>query len=84
VRRGEQRIRSTVQRRIDSKTVSIFENVASPLGLKVADRDVIEADGSYALREPVEAYGLGFASENEALRSQSTFFWNEIVDDAMT
>jgi hypothetical protein len=43
---------------------------------------VIEADGSYALREPAAAYGLSFAAENEALSSQNTFFWNEIVDDA--
>jgi hypothetical protein len=44
-------------------------------------RDVIEADGSYVLREPAEAYAVKFA-ENEALRSQNTFFWNEIVDEA--
>jgi hypothetical protein len=45
---------------------------------------VIEADGSYALREPMDAYRLKFAAENEALSSQNTFFWNEIVDEATT
>jgi hypothetical protein len=34
----------------------------------------IEANGSYALREPAEAYGLNFAAENEALRSQNTSY----------
>ena len=49
---------SNVQRRIDLETVSIFENVTSQLGLQAAHRDVIEADGSYALREPAEVYGF--------------------------
>jgi hypothetical protein len=43
---------------------------------------VIEADGTHALREPAEAYGLSFAAENAALTSQNTFFWNELVDEA--
>ena len=41
--------------------------------------EVIEADGSYALREAPEAYELEFATENEALRTPS--FWNETVDE---
>jgi hypothetical protein len=56
--------------------------VKSELGSKAAHRDVIEADGSYVLREPAEAYALKINGENEALRSQNTFFWNEIVDEA--
>ena len=46
--------------------------------------DVIEADGSYALREPTEPYGLKFAAESEALRSQNTFLWDETVVEVMT
>jgi len=61
---------------------SFIEKVKNELGFKAAHRDVVESDGSYVLREPTEAYALKFAGENEALRSQNTFFWNEIVDEA--
>jgi hypothetical protein len=30
--------------------------IENDLGIKARSRDVIEADGSYALREPTEAY----------------------------
>jgi len=59
-----------------------IDEVKSELGLKAAHRDVVESGRSYVLREPAEAYALKFAGENEALRSQNTFFWNEIVDEA--
>jgi len=49
---------------------------------KLRDRDVIQAVGIYALREPTEAYRLNLTGESEALRYQNTFFWNEIVDEA--
>ena len=52
---------------------AFVENVKNQLGVKAAHREVIEADGSYALREAPEAYKLEFATENEALRSQNTF-----------
>ena len=63
-------------------SLAFIDKVKSELGVRAAHRDVIEADGSYVLREPAEAYALNFAGENEALRSQNTFFWNEIVDEA--
>jgi putative transposase len=63
-------------------SLAFIDEVKSELGLKAAHRDVVESDGSYVLREPAEAYALKFAGENEALRSQNTFFWNEIVDEA--
>jgi putative transposase len=62
-------------------SLAFIDKVKSELGVRAAHRDVIEADGSYVLREPAEAYAVKFA-ENEALRSQNTFFWNEIVDEA--
>jgi hypothetical protein len=37
--------------------------VKSELGFKAAHREVIESEGTYALREPREAYGLKFAAE---------------------
>jgi hypothetical protein len=65
-------------------SLAFVESVRNQLGIKALHRDVIEANGSYALREPGEAYGLKFAAENEALRSQNTFFWDESVDEAST
>jgi putative transposase len=62
-------------------SLAFIDKVKSELGVRAAHRDVIEADGSCVLREPAEAYAVKFA-ENEALRSQNTFFWNEIVDEA--
>jgi hypothetical protein len=56
----------------------------APLGFKAVHRDVIEGDGSYALREPAEAYGLGFAAEKAALRAENTFLWDETVEQATT
>jgi putative transposase len=63
-------------------SLSFVDTVKSDLGMKASHRDVIEANGSYALREPAETYGVKFSTENEALRRQNTFFWDETVDQA--
>lgn len=65
-------------------SLAFVKSVKNQLGIKASHRDVIEANGSYALREPAEAYGLKFATENEALRHQNTFLWDETVDEART
>ena len=65
-------------------SLAFIDKVKSELGVRAAYRDVVETNGTYALREPAEVYGLSFAAENEALSSQNTFFWNEIVDEATT
>jgi len=54
---------------------SFVEKVKGELGSKAAHRDVIEAG---------ETYGLKFAAESEALRSQNTFLRDETVDQATT
>jgi putative transposase len=59
---------------------SFVEKVKNELGFKAAHRELVEGDGSYALREAVEAYGREFAAENEALESQNAFLWNETVE----
>jgi hypothetical protein len=64
--------------------LAFIDKVKTELGFRAAHRDIVESDGTYALREPGEAYGSRFAGENEALRFQNTFFWNEIVDEATT
>ena len=58
-----------------------LEKVKGELGLKATYREVIEADGTYVLREAAQTYGLKFAAESEALRSQNTVFWDETVDE---
>jgi putative transposase len=63
-------------------TLGFAEKVKNELGFKAAHRDVIQAVGSYALREPTEAYRLNLTAENEALRYPNTFFWDESVDEA--
>jgi hypothetical protein len=65
-------------------SLTFLESVENELGFKAAQRNVIEGDGSYTLREPLEAYGRKFAAENEVLRSQDQFFWKEMVDEATT
>ena len=64
---GEQGLENGLAIRDDRWTESIavgsrsfIEKVKNELGFKAAHRDVIEADGSCALREPDEAYGLKF------------------------
>jgi putative transposase len=44
---------------------SFVEKVKDELGFKAGHGDVIDSHGSYALREPAEAYGFEFAAENE-------------------
>ena len=65
-------------------SLAFIDKVKSELGFKAAHRDVVEVDGTYALREPAEAYGLSFPGENEALRPQNRFFWNENIVEATT
>jgi hypothetical protein len=57
--------------------LAFIDKVKSELGVRATHRDVVEADGTYALREAAEAYASNFTGESEALRSQNTFFRNE-------
>ena len=47
-------------------------------------REVLETDRTYALREPSEAYTRNLTGENEALRSENTFPWNESFENPST
>ena len=62
---GEQALENALAIRDDCWSESIavgslafIDTVKSELGVRATHRDVVEADGSYALREPAEAYGL--------------------------
>jgi putative transposase len=63
---------------------SFVATVKGELGSKATHRKVIEADGSYALREPDEPYGPKFAAESDALRAENTFFWYKSIGEATT
>jgi putative transposase len=51
------------------------EKVQGELGLKARYREVIEADGTYALRDAAQSYGLDFPDEREPRNIQNTLFW---------
>jgi putative transposase len=63
--------------------LSFVNEVKRELGFK-AHREVTELEGTYALREEGEAYGLNFDGENEALSSENTRFWNEYPEATVT
>ena len=56
-------------------TQTFVERVKRELGMKAQHRDVDEADGAYALREPRSAYTSDFGTENDALRTKNTISW---------
>ncbi len=45
---------------------TFVEKVKSELGVRATHREIVEVDRTYGLREPSEAYGSEFASENHA------------------
>lgn len=57
------------------------ETVKNDLGVKAIHREVVQADGTYALREAAEAYARNFTGENEALSSENTLPWNESLEN---
>jgi hypothetical protein len=65
-------------------SLAFIKTVKNDLGIKARYRGVIEADESYALREPTEAYAGKFTGGIEALRTQNTMVWNKSVDEART
>lgn len=65
-------------------SLAFIETVKNDLGVKAAHRDMVKLDGSYALREPTEAYAGKATGKNEALRTQNTILWDESVYDART
>jgi hypothetical protein len=48
------------------------------------NRQVEQADGTYALRESSEAYGREFTQENEALTPENTMPWQKFTETAET
>ena len=65
-------------------SLAFVETVKNNLGVKAMHREVIETDGTYALREPAESYSGNFTGENAALSSENTLPWNESFDNPGT
>ena len=51
---------TVVGRKRSQRQFEFCSNVKSELGLKASRREVIDEGGTYALREPSEAYGPNF------------------------
>jgi len=49
------------------------------LGFKAKRREVIGGDGSYQLKESPAPYKGNLAPENEALRLQNEYFWEDSI-----
>ena len=47
------------------------------LGIKAKGREVVGGDGSYELREAPAAYNGILGHENDVLRSENTYFWED-------
>jgi putative transposase len=62
-------------------SLPFVETVKNDLGVKAMHREVVQADGTYALREPAEAYARNFTGENEVLSSANTLPWNESLEN---
>jgi hypothetical protein len=64
--------------------LAFAEKVKSELGVKAMQREIAQAGGTYALREPGEAYKGEFDNESDALRAENTLPWQRIAETAET
>jgi hypothetical protein len=62
---------------VRSPSLAFVETVKNDLGVKATHREVLPADGTYALREASEPYVRKFTGKNEVLRAENTFFRDE-------
>jgi hypothetical protein len=54
-------------------------NTMEKLGIKAKGREAVETDGRYQLKEPVLSYKANFNPENNDLRPENTYFWDDIA-----
>ena len=54
-------------------------NTTEKLGIKAKGQEAVETDGRYQLREPVLSYKANFTPENNDLRPENKYFWNDIA-----
>ena len=65
-------------------SLAFIETVKNNLGVKAMHREVIEANGTYALREPAESYERNFTGEIEPLSAENTLLWDESAGNVGT
>jgi hypothetical protein len=65
-------------------SLAFTEKVKGELGVKAMHREPEQVDGTYALREPGEAYRGEFNGESDALRAENTLPWQRITETAET
>jgi hypothetical protein len=65
-------------------SLAFVETVKNDLGVKAMHREVIEANGTYALREPAESYARNFTGEIEPLSAENTLLWDESAGNVGT
>ncbi len=58
-------------------SLAFVERIKNDLGVKAVHREVVQLDGTYALREPSVTYGGEFAGENDGLRVEKHDFLGE-------
>jgi len=54
------------------------EDTKEQLGIRARGREVMGAEGTYQLREASEPYGYTFAPQNDDVRHENRYFWNDI------
>jgi hypothetical protein len=65
-------------------SLAFVEKVKTELGIKALYRELEQVDGSYALREPGEAYRAQSDIESEALSAKNTLPWKRIPEVAVS
>ena len=55
---------------------SFVQEVKEKLGAKAMWREIVGANGSYELRDPIASYEAEFACKNDSLRQGNLFFWD--------
>ena len=62
--------------------LAFVDQVKSELGVKAMHRELVQVDGTFALREPSEAYASEYAGENDVLALENTVRWEENTETA--
>jgi putative transposase len=65
-------------------SLAFVEKVKSELGVKAMHRELVQVDGTYALRERSEAYAGEYAGENDVLALENTVRSEENTESAET
>jgi putative transposase len=76
---GDRRREGTWTESIAVGSESFVNATKEKLGIKAQGREVIEAAGSYALRESSIPYKTILRRGNDGVRPQNGYYWNDTV-----